>query len=260
MLNSSFRLGSTSYVYPGDLRHNAERLAGEVADIELVLFDLETGENNLPSPEMVQELGAVAADRALTYTVHLPLDLRHDPATAHPSLSKAHQVIDLTAPLDPYAYIFHLEGTGVGTPGWVEQAQQAVAATIAMVDRPARLALENLESYAPELLEPVFAAFPIRRTLDIGHLWKAGRDPLPVLAAWLPETTVIHLHGVAGADHCSLARMAPVQLDPVIARLLDWRGVLTLEVFEEDFFTSRQALFRALERVTSPSDNICQPI
>jgi sugar phosphate isomerase/epimerase len=255
----SFRLGSTSYVYPGDLRYNVERLAGDVADIELVLFDLATGENNLPSPELVRELDLVAAAPGLTYTVHLPVDLRHDPLTVHPSLVKAHQVIDLTAPLDPYAYVFHLEGTGIGTPSWLEQAQQAIAELIAMVDTPTRLALENLESYDPEWLEPIFAAFPIRRTLDIGHLWKAGRDPLPVLEAWLPATRVIHLHGVAGADHRSLALMAPSQLDPIIARLLDWPGVLTLEVFEEDFFTSREALFRAVDRVISPPGEINQP-
>jgi sugar phosphate isomerase/epimerase len=120
-----------------------------------------------------------------------------------------------------------------------------------MVDSPARLALENLESYDVGLLEPIFAAFPIRRTLDIGHLWKAGHDPLPVLDTWLPTTKVIHLHGVAGADHRSLAVMAAAQLDPVLARLLDWPGVLTLEVFEEDFFTSRETLWRALDRVAA---------
>jgi len=75
-----------------------------------------------------------------------------------------------------------------------------------------------------------------------------GRDPLPVLDAWLPHASVVHLHAMAGVDHRSLALAASEQLDPVVARLLDWDGVLTLEVFEDDFFTSRMALLAAVER------------
>ena len=117
------------------------------------------------------------------------------------------------------------------------------------MDDPRQLALENLENYAPEYLLPLFGAFPIRRTLDVGHLWKMGRDPLPLLADWLPATRVVHLHGMAATDHQSLAVIAPAQLDPIVQRLLHWRGVLTLEVFEYDFFTSHAALLAAIERV-----------
>ena len=37
---------------------------------------------------------------------------------------------------------------------------------------------------------------PYSRCLDVGHIWKAGGDPAPVLAAWLPRVRVIHLHGL----------------------------------------------------------------
>jgi hypothetical protein len=43
--------------------------------------------------------------------------------------------------------------------------------------------------------------------------------------------------------------MPPAQVDSIVRRLLDWRGVLTLEVFEDDFFTSHAALLAAIERV-----------
>ena len=43
-----FRLGATSYILPADLVANAKFLAGKVDDIELVLFDLEEGQSNLP--------------------------------------------------------------------------------------------------------------------------------------------------------------------------------------------------------------------
>ena len=244
-----FRLGATSYVYPGDLVHNVERLAGQVDDVELILFDLPDGVSNLPDAATVRDLAALAADNDLTYTVHLPLDLRHAAQGTHPSLQLARRVVDLTAALTPYAYVFHLDGRDVDAPGWLDQARAALAALCAWVDDPQRLALENLENYAPEHLLPLYAAFPIRRALDVGHLWKMGRDPLALCADWLPATGVVHLHGMGAADHQSLAIMTPEKLDPIVRALLAWRGVLTLEVFEDDFFTSHAALLAAIERV-----------
>lgn len=247
-----FRLGATSYVYPGDLVHNVERLAGQVQDVELVLFELATGESNLPSAGEVRRLAELGAAHGLTYTVHLPRDLRHGAAHRRafddPSLRMAVRVVDLTAPLAPHAYVFHLDGTGVGETGWAEQAIRAVSALLEWGASPQQLALENLESYPPEALLPVFAQLPIARTLDIGHLWRVGRDPLPVVEAWLPQARVVHLHAMAGFDHRSLALAAPAQLDPVVERLLGWDGVLTLEVFEDDFFTSHAALLASVER------------
>ena len=61
----TFRLGSTSYVYPGDLVHNAARLAGQVQDIELVLYVTPSGEHNLPTPREVRELARIAADEGI---------------------------------------------------------------------------------------------------------------------------------------------------------------------------------------------------
>ena len=244
-----FRLGATSYVYPGDLLHNIERLADQVDDVELILFDLPDGVSNLPDAATVRRLADLAAAHDLTFTVHLPLDLRHDRAVQHPSLQMAARVIDLTASLAPYAYVFHLDGQDVAAPGWLDQAGRALEELCTWVHDPRHLALENLENYAPEHLLPLYAAFPIRRTLDIGHLWKMGRDPLLLLDDWLPATRVVHLHGMGAVDHQSLAVMPPTQLDPIVHRLLDWHGVLTLEVFEDDFFTSRAALLAAIERV-----------
>ena len=81
MINDlSFRLGATSYVYPGDLVYNVARLAGHVDDVELILFDLPDGMSNLPDAVTVRRLADLAAAHDLTYTVHLPLDLRHDAA------------------------------------------------------------------------------------------------------------------------------------------------------------------------------------
>ena len=76
MKNYPFRLGTTSYIIPDDILPNALYLAGKVRDIELILFEVDDGPNNLPSPEVIQALSKVAQDNDLTYTVHLPLDLK----------------------------------------------------------------------------------------------------------------------------------------------------------------------------------------
>jgi sugar phosphate isomerase/epimerase len=244
-----FRLGATSYVVAGDLVANVEHLGGQVQDIELILFSLPDGTHNLPDTAMLQQMKTLARLHRLSFTVHLPHDLRYTPGRLDRSLRLAERIIHLTEPLEPYAYVFHLDEQGLHEPGWVEQGIAAIRYLVAQVGVPEYFALENLESYRPDLLEPVFAALPIQRTLDIGHLWKAGLDPLLYLEHWLPQSRVVHLHGMAATDHQSLAVMPPAKLDPVVQRLREWPGVLTLEVFEGDFATSVQALQESLARV-----------
>jgi sugar phosphate isomerase/epimerase len=251
-----FRVGSTSYVYPDDILPNVEKLAaaGDVDDIELILFEVDDGPNNLPSQQTINAMVDLAAQHKLSYTVHLPLDLTlaADGGREHASLHKAERVIRLCQALDPYSYVFHLDGAGVGEAGWVERSLRALEIVIGWVGEAEKLAVENLETWSPAYLDPILAALPISRTTDIGHLWKTGHDPLAVLDAWLPRTRVIHIHGMAERDHKSLALMPPAQLDPVISKLYaaNYRGVLTLEVFEtSDFFSSRAALLAATERV-----------
>jgi adenosylcobalamin phosphodiesterase len=249
-----FRLGSTSYVYPADILPNVERLTaqGDVDDVELILFEIDDGPNNLPDEAVVKRLADLATSCALTYTVHLPLDLRlaANGSAQHESLVKAERVIKATLPLEPFAYVFHLDGQGVMEPGWTAQALRALDAAIGWIGQSERLAVENLESWDAGYLDPILDRLPISRTVDIGHFWKMRRDPLSVLDAWLPRARVIHIHGVAERDHKSLACMPPAVIDPVTARLMDFRGVITLEVFETaDFFDSRTALLESVSRV-----------
>lgn len=236
-----FRLGSTSYVYPADLLTNVRQLAEVVQDIELVLFETQSGASNFGELAEAPAMAAIAVERGLSFTVHLPLDLYG--GRESPAYQVAARVLQLTAPLTPYGYVFHIEHRAPGTAEWYEAGRQAIEALLSLVPSPDLLCLENLESYDPELLEPFFAAYPIARTLDIGHLWKAGLDPFPYIAKWLPDTRVIHWHGVQRdaervTDHLSLAVMEPDLVAQVLTQLKEYRGVLTLEVFEEDFWTS----------------------
>src|SRR5436190_19543306 len=112
-----FRLGTTSYIIPDDILPNARYLADKVSDIELILFEVDDGPNNLPSLEVIDELSQIARQHDLTYTVHLPLDLKlgEDGSEQDQSLVKAKHVIDCTRGLDPWAYVLHLDGKFIRT-------------------------------------------------------------------------------------------------------------------------------------------------
>lgn len=244
-----FRLGATSYIIPADIVPNVHYLAGKVRDVELVLFEVDDGPSNLPTPEQTAELRAFATANDLTYTVHLPLDLHiSNPA----SLEKARRVIDCTRDLDPWAYVAHLDGRSVrngATPeamqNWQDQAVETLEIVGGWVGGLEKLAVENLEGYPLDFLPPVLERIAVSRTVDVGHLWLDGHDPLPYLREALPRTRVIHIHGVNGRDHASLAHVPLEKLRAVLAELIraNYGGVFTLEIFSEaDFLTSLAAL------------------
>jgi sugar phosphate isomerase/epimerase len=252
-----FRLGTTSYILPADLVANARFLCDKVRDMELVLFDLDDGQSNLPSPETVAALGRLADASGMTFTVHLPLDLclGSGGEVDHPSMVKARKVIACTRALEPFAYIAHLDGrqvrAGGGQVQWQAQAARALEIVAGWAGGPARLAVENLERYPLDFILPVVERVPVSRCVDVGHLWLDGHDPLPYLRAALPRTRVVHLHGVGERGHVSLAHTAEEKLDPVVQLMLceDYAGVLTLEVFgQEDYRSSAAALERSLGR------------
>jgi sugar phosphate isomerase/epimerase len=193
--------------------------------------------------------------------VHLPLDLRLGAGgdEGHVSLVKARRVIDCTRALDPWAYVLHLDGrevvNGAGPAQlaeWQAHSRRALEIVAGWAGGAQKLAVENLERYPLDFIQPVLDAVSVSRCVDVGHLWVDGHDPLPYLRAALPRTRVIHLHGLAERDHKSLAHMPPEKLNPVVALLLRERyaGVVTLEIFgEDDFHTSLAAFERACQAV-----------
>jgi sugar phosphate isomerase/epimerase len=282
--NLPFRIGTTSYIVPDDLLPNAKFLAAYVQDMQLVLFEVSGGPTNLPTPQAVESLAAWGRARDLTYTVHLLHDLRRYDEDGSPAiaLAKAQQVIELTRPLDPLAWVCHLDGRNVrhadaSSPllaHWQTQTVVVLQQVCNWAGDAGRVAVENLEGYAPDFVVPIVARTSAGRCLDVGHLWLDGMDPLPHLVAALPRLRVLHLHGVQpastteietgidagllagkparGTDHSSLAYADPQQLDAMLRRLLaaQFDGVLCLEVFgEDDFHSSLLALDAAVQRV-----------
>lgn len=254
------RLGATSYVVEAGLVDNAAYLAGRVQDMQLVLFDLPDGPSNLPDAATVADLARIAAHTGLSYTVHLTVDVAplDADAVSHPSLDKAQAVIERTAGLRPHAYVLHLDGRALRAAGyppadaatWQAGMARSLARLAVWAGGAARLAVENLEGYPPDLVTPSAHAAGTGRCVDVGHLWLDGHDPLPHLAQAGDRLRVVHLHGVDHAaakarDHRGLDLADPAALDAVTAWLCarGFDGVVTLEVFGATDFTASLAAF-----------------
>ncbi len=263
-----FRFGTSSYIVPADILPNARYLAGKVRDIELILFEVDDGQNNLPSAETLDELIKLAALYDMTYTVHLPLDLKlgADGSERDVSLDKARKVIELTRRLNPWAYVLHLDGCEVRDSRdqktlqrWQECAVRALEIAADWAGAPQRLAVENLEGYPPDFLQPVLDRIPVSRCVDVGHLWLDGVPVVPYLKEALPRTRVVHAHGIAERDHAALSHVPQTELDAALKLLLEeeYRGVFTAEVFNEpDFLSSVEALRQSVERARAGDSKI----
>lgn len=270
MIKTPFRVGTTSYILPDEIYPNLQYLAGKIQDVELVLFEVDDGPSNLPDEAAVLAFKRLAEQAGMSFTVHLPLDLRlgDDGEEGHISMLKARRVIDCTRNLSPLAYVLHLDGKdvrrdacGAALQKWRDQAVRSLEITAGWAGDAARLAVENLEGYPLEFWEPVLQRAPVSRCVDIGHLWLDGHDPLPYLKEALPRTRVMHLHGIHQRDHQSLKYAPPEQLDRVIHYLMSagYSGVLTLEIFnQEDFLSSLDALNASVSRFKGvrPWENI----
>ncbi len=241
-----FRIGTTSYIIPDDILPNVCWLAGKVQDIELVLFDVDEY-CNIPDEAQAAELTGLAKANSLSYTVHLPLNLNFSDNDRDISIEKAMKVIDGTRMLRPLAYVCHLECRDIpGTEGpdlysWQTQRTRAVNELSAESGIRSAFAIENLETYPIEWNEPVIRSCGTHACLDIGHLFLQKRDPVPIMRKWLPLTSVVHLHGVGSRDHQSLSHMPIELIQTVIDELYlaNYRGVVTLEIFNEaDFHSS----------------------
>jgi sugar phosphate isomerase/epimerase len=268
-LQLPFRLGATSYIIEAGLVENARFLTPVVQDMQLVLFDLPGGPSNLPDPTVVTALAQLQAEQDFSYTIHLIADL--PPLTTGAprplALDQAQDIILRTAPLQPWAYIAHLDGRTVrnehSSPhlaAWQKAILPSLARVAEWCGDPVRLAVENLEGYPPGFVQAPVLQAGVGRCVDVGHLWLDGHDPLPYLRQAQPQLRVVHLHGICcdaanPVDHQALHHLPPDRLDPIVAYLLEsrYRGVLTLEIFGlTDFIASLDALRASVLRCREP--------
>lgn len=243
-LRLPFRVGATSYVIPADILPNVRRLAGVVDDVEVLLFESHGPEGGAPSAAAVAELEKLAADHGLTYTVHLPIDIRTGNLEAGPrrrAVDACRRIIARMERLAPEAYILHLSGdvgaasTADDIGRWQARQSESLLAILADVE-PARLCIENLD-YPFALAAPVMRELGLGVCIDIGHLLVNGHDATAHLDRYLEAARVVHLHGAAGGrDHRSIRHLDPAFREALLERLClrpAARRVVTLELFRE---------------------------
>jgi sugar phosphate isomerase/epimerase len=237
-----YLIGTTSFIHRAGWLENAERLAGRVRDVELLLFDLDGG---FPAPSEIAGLVRLAHETGLGYTVHTPLDVAlasADEARRRASVDRVARALAIAAPLSPRGYVVHLfPGEREGQlpadgDRWRGRAERSIRELLATGVAPAAICLESLdEGFAA--LEPLLDGFGLSAALDLGHL---ARDRHPfdaLLARNLARTRIVQWHGTdpSGRDHRSLRelpRADALRLVRTLARA-EWDGVLTLEVFSE---------------------------
>lgn len=227
-------------------------MAPIVDDIEIVLFETESL-SNLPDNAVISELMQIQKEQGNTYTIHFPIDKKAaspDKQERKYFQEQALEIMHLTFPLHPFAYILHLEGIS----GEANQEQQDAwrsrsmetceeIANFSWADR-ATIAVENL-GYPVEWNKDIVERFGFSFCMDIGHLWLYHYDWEGILDRYLENTRVIHLHGVSdGTDHLSVGKNDQEILKKLVTEYLPhFHNVVTLEVFSE------KATFSSLRRL-----------
>ena len=246
------RLGTTSYIIPADILPNLRFLSDRVDDVELVLFESDEY-SNLPARADVAEMAKIAEGSGLTFTVHLPLDAwpgSSDEAIRKNSVEKWFRVMDLMEPLNPFAWIVHLnDPPPVPTQNdtsalvrWQDQCAKSLDALARRTD-PFLLCVETL-SYDYNWAWPMVRETECSVCLDVGHLVLNGYDVASYCHNWLQYARVLHVHGVnpTGRDHVDLSHLDQDLLKRLLENLKNENNVLrvmTLEIFsQEDLETS----------------------
>ena len=233
-----WRLGATSFVIPADLLANVRLLAGLVDDVQLLFFESQA-KAALPHPVDLLALKEIAEENDLTYTAHLPGDVRLGAAAAGERQAGIDEIVRLIDELQPLAvasFDLHLPlEAELAEEEWLGNIDRSLASLAAKVGgEKGRICIENID-YPFARIEALVAEHGFPLCLDLGHLLRFGHDWQAGLARYLPRAHHIHYHGViAGKDHQAVvkeqAKVSGVLGDALA--LSDFAGVVTLEMYE----------------------------
>lgn len=238
-----FRLSAPSFIIPADILPNVRFLGPHVDEIELLFFESASEYcESLPGREAIAKLGELADALDVQYNVHLPIDLYPgdcDEGVRRRAGETLLRFYDRVSPLHPSCHVLHLERCRPGRVAepegvWLRRCRESLEW---MIDRgmdPSRVAVENLD-YPPQRMQDMVLELGFRLCLDVGHLLLAGEDLQRMLQTCLPETIMIHLHGVReGRDHRSLENIGPETWAVLSEELRGYRHGLSVEVFSRD--------------------------
>ncbi len=244
--DASFKLGTTSFIFPDHVIPNVKKLGRFFDEIEILCFESQPKEV-LPSNEDVKTLLYLSRKWDVSYNIHLPLDV----SLTSESLSKRQtacdtilKVMDLFAPLNPTTYTLHLDlglelkkdmKNQTGLKNWRKIARHSLGSIVSKISRPDIISIETLD-YPFFLIDSLVEELDLSVCLDVGHQIKYGYDLLETYEKHLSRVSIIHLHGVAFLeqkikDHTSLDQLPEQYFRQIQTVLEKFSGVVSLEVF-----------------------------
>ena len=234
-----FRLGTTSYIYPDYIVPNVTKLAPFLDEIELVLFESE-GQDNYPDEVELRNLMNFSLKGEVSFNVHFPIDIflgDKDEEVRLRGISIVNKVTERTLCLKPSLYTLHFdvrdkngrEETDV--EAWRRRILRSAEEMKERGIELQRISIETL-SYPFEWIEDIIKKFGFSICLDIGHMLLYELDIQSYLKKYLPQTSIIHLHGMEnGVDHLGIDRLNGKMLHLILSELQSFTGVLSIEVF-----------------------------
>jgi sugar phosphate isomerase/epimerase len=245
-----FKLATTSYIYPDKIVPNVVRLGPFFDEIELVLF--ESGrQDSIPNDRQINHLIELSLLHRVGFNIHLPIDISlgdESEKVRASGVSVVRRVIQKTLRLNPSFYVLHLDFINPPTlpslrrrEGEFMQEMDIEAWRLRLIRslkeiledgmESKRIAIETL-GYPFEWIEDVVKEFGFSICLDIGHILMNGYDLDHYFKAYLPKTSVIHLHGVhKGSDHLGIEALPGPDLNLILSTLHHYHGIVSIEVF-----------------------------
>lgn len=240
-----WRLGATSFVLPADIAGNVEYLAPMVDDVQLLFFE-SAANSRLAQALDLEFLRCCAGEWGLSFTAHLPLDIRLGHRQREERCRGRAEILrlmEVLAPLAPCCFDLHLvRETGLALGQWQENlAVSLMELGRELGDSKKLVAVENID-YPFGLVAPLVAEHGFSFCLDLGHLLHYGHG-LEEIPGLLGRAAHVHYHGVRdNRDHQALEdRQQAEQLGQWLAGA-GYRGVVTLEVYSLERLTASLAL------------------
>jgi sugar phosphate isomerase/epimerase len=237
-----FRLSTTSFIYPDYILPNVTMLAPSLDEIELVLFESK-GQDNFPNDVEMEALLEFSLRRDAGFNVHLPIDIylgNRSEEVRKSGVFTVKRVIERTLCLNPSAYTLHFDlrdengHQETDIDGWQRRIIQSAKEILKSGIEPKRISIETL-GYPFEWVEEIVRTFGFSICLDIGHILISGQDLQYHLEKYLPEASVVHLHGLEnGIDHVGIDRLSEPVSERILSHLRDYHGIVSLEVFSID--------------------------
>ena len=234
-----FRLATTSYIYPDHIIPNVTTLAPFLDEVELVLFESE-GQDNYPDEVELGNLMNFCLNGQVGFNVHLPVDIflgDKSEEVRSKGISIIRRVTERTLCLNPSVYTLHFdlrnsdgkEETDI--EDWRRRILRSAEEMTGCGIEPKRISIETL-SYPLEWIEDIVKEFGFSICLDIGHMLIYRQEMAYYLEKYLPQTSIIHLHGIEnGVDHLGIDKLSAKMVDLILSKLQRFTGTLSVEVF-----------------------------